>query len=371
MPKFEQMHATDKDIYDLLVSSEKRMTQKQMREIPLGRRILVSQEGDREDIASYISCFSFDHEGIVDLLERCESGAGREKTASATFQAAVKSDEMKEIIVKYATAPGRSEVYAFATSTDKHMILNVKYDEFDYSRNRLSQRQKRIANLSFEFRPDSVSVRFPSTLKARQIVADLKNLLESEKKEKISYDEISLVDFTDPKERTEFFLELISSIPDHSLVGVTTLRVSSAQVNDVDEEDEAEENARAEMLSVVKGVYLQGTNLMISDEYRRLRESGFFITSIIWEATQNSTPYELVKFDVGFEDPKQATGFRYSVRTAPRGGDGKYRSVAKTPNAVRQSILFDALESTAREILAKMRKKVDAATGEETVHETS
>lgn len=60
---------------------------------------------------------------------------------------------------------------------------------------------------------------------------------------------------------------------------------------------------------------MRGTSLHTSDEYRRLKEQGYFLTSLQWSARRKNPPFEIVQFDAGFDDPFAGVGYRYGVRT--------------------------------------------------------
>jgi hypothetical protein len=155
---------------------------------------------------------------------------------------------------------------------------------------------------------------------------------------------------------------LISKLPNFKLDNVTSLKVESSireiDENAVDIEDDQEiEKAEQEMLALVKAVALKGQSLLLSAEYKLLKDKGFYITSIIWRSKKTSPPYEIIELDAGFEEPEIGKGFKYNVRGALHFQKGVYtKTLRPVSNEERQKYL-SLIEATARDTLAELCKK--------------
>lgn len=131
-----------------------------------------------------------------------------------------------------------------------------------------------------------------------------------------------------------------------------------------DDEKNGEEQADAaitqKMLAVVEDVALHGKALLVSAEYQLLKDKGFFITSITWKAQQTKSPFNIVEFDAGFEEPQEGRGFRYNVRGLYRNRDGEFTKTIQSLSAAHKEEIFPIIERTALRVLEELRKKAAA-----------
>ncbi len=113
----------------------------------------------------------------------------------------------------------------------------------------------------------------------------------------------------------------MKNVPGFALQDVTQVQVDRKhqdETEDADEPDDIEDEKKAveeEIKGIVKDIALRGTSLHTSDEYRRLKEQGYLLTSLQWSARRKNSPFEIVQFDTGFDDPFAGVGYRYGVRT--------------------------------------------------------
>lgn len=116
------------------------------------------------------------------------------------------------------------------------------------------------------------------------------------------------------------------------------------------------------MLAVVEDVALHGKALLVSAEYQLLREKGFFITSITWKAKQTDSPYNIVEFDAGYEEPEEGRGFRYNVRGLYRNREGEFTKTLQPLSAAHKEEIFPIIERTALRVLSELRRNAAPAT---------
>lgn len=240
--------------------------------------------------------------------------------------------------------------------------MSITYDEYDYSKTRLIQRQQRDATIEFLQKDGKTFVRIPATEKARAVVDSIREKISSTKKQEVPSEEIELTALTEAGDRTAFFMQLIQSLANFNLITVSRLRVASSTASQVDEddgidiEDDAAE-ASEEMLSVVRNIALNGENLMASPIYQDLKVRGYYITSVTWRAKQAMDPYTIVQFEAGFEDRQQGKRFRYGVHGALRFQHGAYTKTLRPVEAGEKDLLLGMLEDTARKVLSILLSK--------------
>lgn len=367
--KHPLLAATDKEIYDLIYSSKKRITEGVLHRAARERGVFFGSATTRGDLAEYISMTTHDLQDVVDLVKDAEPGTRRERTSSLTVKMKLNASEIREAIREYADTDGKSDKVTVPHKTSDSMIATVAYSEFDLSRTTLAQRHERVATLDFKIEDGGVVIRFPGSDKGRELVEILIEKLESKKKTSIPQEHVAVEDLS-PGDRTRFFVNLVRKMDGFRLDTVTKLKVSSKMMEtddlDSDDDDDAAEHEEAEkaMTSLVENVALSGNDLLASKQYKQMEEDGFFITAIKWKATQTVHPFDKVEFEALFENANQGTGFQYRARHS-RISDrtGTYPQNFKLPDDVFRKVLFSLLEQTARAVLAEIRAARPTAKG--------
>jgi len=363
-----QFFATDKDIFDLLASAKQKLTENVLREIARERGIFYSQNDSREDLANALSLLPFTLNELVDLMDRRETSRRNEKTTTITLDATLEADDIKAAIKEYQEEVGPTEKVDSHLKGANEVVLNVEYDEMDYSRTRLIQRQRHDATIQFVQQNGKTLVRLPASEKSQRIVENLTSRIESRRKAVVPRETIELDPDFGADERTAFFTRLMSELPGYKLKGVTNLRISPSKRSDTETDDEEDlddderEAASREMLVIVRSMALTGENLMASEEYQALRKRGFYITAITWRADQTTIPYDAPHLHAEFADGEAGTGFKYSVKGIYRFQEGFYTKTARPADDVERERLYGLLEATARKVLSEQRKaRVQAA----------
>jgi hypothetical protein len=359
-------YATDKEIFDVLVSSRQRVNEGALLDIARTRGIFYSPRESREVLASNISLLPHDSDSLKQLLGQSENPNRAERVTSITLNAPISSDTIKAVVQQFRdAAPSDENVIAHAESPDKY-VVQVKYTELDFAKTRLLQRRNREADIRFITENGKTTIRMPANPKAREIAYSLKSGLDAAAKTEIPAELIDISDLA-PDKRTIFFTSLVSTMTGYDLQDVMNVKVQSGEKStaiDDEEEGDSEESAddnntsaEEQMLSVVENVALHGKALLASAEYQLLRKKGFFITSITWKAKQTDSPYNIVEFDAGFEEPKEGKGFRYNVRGLYRNRDGVYTKTLQPLSDTHKEAIFPIIEQTALIALNDLRNK--------------
>lgn len=359
-----QFFATDKDIFDLLASAKQKLTDGVLRELARDRGIFFSPAETRDDLADALSLLPHTLNELLDLMDRRETSRRNEKTTTVTLAAEIGADDLKAVIKDYQEDVGPTEKLDSHQKGANELVLNVEYDDMDYSRTRLIQRQRHDATIKFVQQNGKTVVRLPASEKAKRIVENLTSRIESRWKAHVPREGIELDSEFDAEERTTFFTRLMSELPGYKLKGVTNLRIAPSKRSEADsdvdvldlDEDERED-ASMEMLVVVRSMALTGENLIASAEYQSLRKRGFYITSITWRADQTSIPYDAPHLHAEFEDGESGTGFKYSVKGAYRFQEGIYTKTVRPVDDTEREKLYGLIEATARLVLREMRER--------------
>lgn len=372
--KLQQYCATDKEVYDLLISGKQKLTESVLHELARDRGIFYSPKATRDALVDRLALLTHDYHDVIGVIERRDHGRRGEKTTSVALSTELSIDEIKEVIQAYQTEVQKTEKVTSHQKGSDGAVMNIEYDEYDYSRTRLIQRQRKDASIEIASKGGITTIRMPATEKAKIVVTNLREKIEGKKKAIIPAQEIELTNLISAEDRTAFFTSLISSIPGYSLQTVTNLKVASGVSEELDESVEIEEeddaSIKQEMLAVVHSVAIHGKNLVASEQYQQLRKGGFFITAITWRSTQQQSPYNLVQFDASFDDGPAGKGFKYGVRYATRLPSGEYTKSFKPVEDEDKPRLFELIEATARKVLADLISKNEIASGHSDIGDT-
>jgi len=312
-------YATDKDIYDLLSSSRKKIPDHAIIEVLRENKIIVSKDETREYLIDYFSTLLHDYFSREYILEQTERGNRAEKITNSELEIDISRDDLRKALmaVQNKRTQSNRESHTVSSKSENSFKLSIDYQEMDLGRTRLAQHREREAEIDIEFNANSIRIRRPANTVGEDIANELIKEIEAIKNVKIKENKISLAGITDPEKRTKFFLMLIKSLPEFELDDVTALYTNKLDetIDDLDENEGEDGNkANEQLLSDVRRAMLSGSGLILSPEFKRLSESGFYISKILWISTQKATMGPKVEFEASLGNPSEGTDFRYNVR---------------------------------------------------------
>ncbi|MCB8823288.1 hypothetical protein [Microvirga rosea] len=356
--KLPFLSASDKDIFDLLMSARGRLNDNVLHSIAIQRGIIYSKKTKRERLASDIALLPHDYLSVKKLIERREHQSRNEKRTYLDIPVALTNEEITEIVRNYKNEVQGEEDVTIQRRRAQDVYVNVAYDEVDYSKTRLIQRQRRDAGIEFVIGEGKTTIRMPATEKARSIVNKICHQASRLKLQDLRSHEISL-EALSADQRTTFFVNLMRSISGYQLQTVVTIKCASEDdsiEDDFDDIDlETERSVESDIVIKINSVALSGMNLLQSEEYQTLKRNGFFITAVTWRALQKGKPNDLLQFDVSFEEPRQGKGFKFGVRIARRLADGSLTTDFKPLEAHRQPPMWTLVENTSSNVLEEIR----------------
>lgn len=360
-----QYCATDKEIYDALMSAKQKISEKVLLELAKDRGIFLSPKDTREDLISAISLLPHDFHDLNTILEQREHQGRQEKLTSVTLPEALTIEEIKEVLKEYTTESPPDEKVTHHAKGNDQIVATVKYSDIDYGKTRLIQRTPKEAGIEFHIENNKTVIRMPANDRIKGVFGKLKDKLDAKRKTEIPAIRIEIGEFESPALRTEFFTTLISDLKGFSLKNVTSVKVERLK-QDPDEgelqleDDQESEEAKQEALALVKKVALKGETLLASEEYQSLAKKGFFITSIIWRSMLAKYPYPMIEFEAAFEDPVAGKGFKYFVRGAYNVVDKQYTKTIRPVDAEDKEKYLSIIEDTAANTIKELRKKAQA-----------
>jgi hypothetical protein len=304
----------------------------------------------------------------IQAIQAAFETAGRgEKTTSFRLNTALTPEDVKQISEDYRESAGEEEKVVTRSVGANGFAVDLEYTEIDFSKTRLRQRQTREAHIEFRIENDHTIVTLPATEKARQAAQALRERLFARKQADIGLEEVDFSGITDPEPRTTFFTKLIGSLPDFTLSDVMRVNADRADkphtatgLDEDGEEEESDEEASEQMLGIVKAMAFQGQSLLTSPQYQAMHSQGFFVTNITWSAKRNISPYQIVEFEAGFEEPGLGRGFRYNVRGWNTQRSGEYTKNLKPVPAEDKKKFLSVIEQVAIDVFRDIRQQVAA-----------
>lgn len=362
---FNEYFASDLAIFSLMMAGKQKLTDKTLRELAKDRGIFYSMHNNRTELIDVMSALPFDYHDLNSLVEKGKTNGRPEKTTSVTIDADLSNEEIKKVMEEYAGEVGLTEKISHYKNNDKFTV-DVEYEEYDYSKTQLIQKQQHRASIVFKKENGKTVIRIPATEKAKNIAQKLTSKIEGHRKKELKKEIVEISDFP-AKERTDFFTQLISTLPGFQIRDVNSLKVASTikkvdtNLNLDDEEEDLEiEIAEKEMIGVVKKMAISGQNLTASDEYQQLRSKGFFITSVSWSAEQTSLPQDIIYFEATFNDGEGGTGFKYGIKGKRKYQEGIHLKTLLPLEDHEKEPLFNILEESSKKIMRSIRSTIEA-----------
>jgi len=259
---FQQLCATDHDIFSLLTSGKQRLTDATLNELARDRGIFFSPKSTRNDLIEELSIWTHDYYDITGLIEKRDYKKRNEKMTSVILPIELSVDEMKDIVKEYKEDTHNNDNVTSHQKGNDAVVINTEYDEYDYSKTRLIQRQRKDASIHMESKNGQTVIRMPASEKALNIVELIKDKVETFKKIEIPIKKIEVENLLNPEERNRFFLKLISDIEDFELLTVTNLKVDKFEDEDTQDDDDDDENLeiKQNMIGVIESAVFSCTS---------------------------------------------------------------------------------------------------------------
>jgi hypothetical protein len=343
-------YANDKDIFDLLSSSKKVITESVLLEIAQNRGIYLSPEESRDDLIRYISCLPNTYHQLQMICEYTGQHQRKEKIKPISLpNPNISLNDINIIFKELKDERSQSEDESYVVKSedmDTHLSVNIMYNEMDYSKTALKQRCQKEARIEIEKQDGGIIIRTPSSERCNQITGAL--LAKIEKKTNSTHQKklVELREIDDPQARTNFFLNMVRSMQGFTFREATKIRVdklSAENNNDEDFEDEDDDERFADesqiMLSQVRQISLDGTGLLNTPEYQELLERGFFISHLVWKSVENTGSGRLFEFEAGFKQPIEGAEFYYNLKgVINKKSDGSFNKTQRpcTPDDERK-----------------------------------
>lgn len=356
-PKLSHQFVDDKDIYDLLMSNRRQPSDDALRAMARRRGIILSAKLPREELARFLSRLTYSYPQLSDLLERSVRSPSPPKSMSMDAEGSLDAAAKAVAETKEQREKERGEVHGVTRKKTGLIEVVVKYHLFDWGKTRLRQVRDAECRIEIETNGSMVRVRYDNDDRAKEIVDDLLSRFEAAEAASKRL-VVSLRGVPEPEKRTEFFVKLLDGIAGYALEDVTKVsvrRVPGASIDDDDEEEEEDGRLHEDDLKgFVKKAALDGTGLLNSAEFHRLRKDGFFISRAVWVSRQDGAGPLRPEFEATFIDGEECGQFAYRLRGVYRRNDETqdFNKTRAQPTPTERSDLTRLLEGAAHAALA-------------------
>jgi hypothetical protein len=371
--------ATDNEIHDLLISQKQQFTTGVLLELGRSRNIFYSREEERDDLIKRLSVLTYGFNQVTELQKFNDLGSRSESSTTIRLKGEFTDTDVRAIVDEYrnqVAATGDMQIITGSPGKGK-VSVDVKYTETDFSKTRLRQRRKREANIDIEINSDGLTVTLPVNSTAIAVSNGIKQRFEGKANAPLPVERVDFSLLTSSTARTRFFTDLIGGLPKFELVNVTSVRVKAPNAPSLEsEESDLEDDAHSqdsdaqppagsaeasdELRALVREVALKGSSVLLSSQYKDLREGGFYIVSVRWRSKQLESPYHLFDFTAGIDEPELGQGFKFAVRGTLIRRGGTYVKTWRNLEEQDRKALLKVLDATAIQVFRSLVAELSA-----------
>lgn len=369
-------YATYRDIRDALLSSKQRISKEFLFDFLSCRGVLISGSSSREELIETLASLTHGYSDFEEIYNQLEVVPRPERTTSRAIETSVDSTKLQAAVEAIRAARrDHHEAINLIVAEGGATKIKVEYTELDHGKTLLRQRRAKEAEVEVYKVGEQIRLRYPANERLENIVDLLIESIQKNEKDPIKQEVVDLSSF-DKEHRTLFFKSLITNLSGYEFSDVIKVAVDNeidavefsneADFSDDadDEQTESDDAAdvaelRAEVAagvkSFLKSAALDGTGVLHSKELKQFLESGFFISRVVWQSTQNAKNGFKVEIEAMLENPSKGTGFRYSVKGYyPCKKDGSHALTRRQASDVVKKPVLTVLENAAMEAFREL-----------------
>ncbi|MBW3139622.1 hypothetical protein KUV56_08845 [Ferrimonas balearica] len=340
--------AGDKAIFDAL--NQSKVTKDDIKELFLRRGVITSTETKRKDLAENFSKLMHGYDDYQLLADILGSISRREKSTVVNINSAIELDDIEAAAHRLHDSISSFDASSSVSKTTEGLEVLINYQTTNFNKSEFRQVVEKEAVIYIEESDSGFSIRSPFNDAVEKFKGKLIDLIEEEVEEELLVEEISLAHIPSPKDRTNFFVRLIDSLPSFKKHDVTDVFVFHPKETVSEDEGDSEQGDQQGIH--ISKASLKGEGVLLSDELRSLSEKGFYIWKIIWQAKRNShVDSDIYEFEAQFSDPEEFCQFSYLVRGYYKyKGGGEFNKSRVQCSSHEEKALSKSIEKTAREI---------------------
>jgi hypothetical protein len=376
MGKYIQLsrcYLDDRDMSDILSNGQ--FNTRFLLQFARNRGVFISNKDPHANIIKYLSRQGYSWQELLRIAEKLNSEDREERQSTRRVEGVKDSEQIEKVLGEVKEARVSDKQICAVKKKGNIYEMEVTHVEIDTTKQKAFQRRQLTSKLEFEQIGDRLDVRHHQNDTCKAIANQVIELLQKHTKSDLKSTSIELTGIRDPVKRTAFFLSLTHKVKEFRHIDVIDLKVSNRfpevapatknvpSATDDNEENESKEETQeeAEIKSLVKHAALSGQGLLTSELYKKLRETGYYLSNVIWSAKELKGEERLVEFVSGFGKPVEALDFYYDVRKIyPRDDEADQTKTQGELLSLDRTRLRRLLEIAAYESLAELQKPDDA-----------
>lgn len=330
------------EVRDLLMNPT--INAKSLNNFSRSRKVFYSNTRSRASRVENLSRMFLDWNEFHSIAKLLDKPRKEAKSRPVRFNAKLSPQEIDAVVKELRKDRGSSngETYEVSQSGD-NSIINTTYIDVDPSKARYHQREE--INTAIEVHPEEehTTFYFEDIRRAKQITDALVKEVRLLKDEFMKVD-LNKLRFTgvSPNEISDFFINLINSLPSFELDSVTKVKLQSPEIHsgedvsedsfdEVDEEPEEEIDVESsdeedslesdndefqaneeEVRQQLQNALLQGEDILETEFYNVLKKENYFISVIQWRFLDKNTGKKVI-FEAGLRNSKLFEDFYTDV----------------------------------------------------------
>jgi hypothetical protein len=356
-------YATDKNVFDAL--NQHKVDTPTVMKLFRRRNIIVGKKTPREDLAKYFATLIHDYYDHKDIAARLGIAPRRERITSMDVTGIGEIEDLQAAVGQLKHELEATGDVVQVSRDGSSLTMHVQYSTVDYKRSEFAQVQLRDGTVEFIKSTDGYIVRNTQN----DYLNDVRETLLA-KIDKVDAPltrmAVSLFEIPSPKLRSQFFHELVSSLPGYVRRDVTDVYVYKAKPETTDG-DNSDDSASNEQDTHIERVFLRGNGVTRSELLNGLLdEEDYYIIRIGWIAEETTGVGNAYDIEAVFADPKDCTGFSFILSGVFPVEEGKVSTRRRAPYKSEIDTISRAIEAKSRELVAKLREEfVESSAGGE------
>ena len=307
-------HVTEQDIQDVLLARGQKVSVNALVAFAKSKNILISNHDERSTLARYVARIPFDNSDIEFLYDLIEYDQRREKTTNTRIKRSLPELSIRSAAEKFQEERINSnEVFKIISKpASPTCIIEYEYDEEDFGKARMLQVIRKKVRIEISLGSKETLIRHPANQKCELAVDYIISKMNESLDEPFKIEKIDLSHISSPDKRNKFFDDLMKNMEGMLPDDVTGVKI--ARMGD-DTAEHSEDGEEVLVPGFIKKAALEGSSLLLQEEYQAFKNKGFFISNMKWTAVDSSSEERVkVELEAGFSDQANCKNFKYDVR---------------------------------------------------------
>lgn len=309
----ENFFPTESNIYDALVSNNRKINEKYIVNKSKTKGIYISEYEDREKLIKDYSELILGYHDFIEMMDFIQVKSRAEKTSEFNFNIdqSEKDFSIKEILNNYKNNNNNPEtkIKIIKDPKSEKYTIDIEHVEVDYSKTKMIQKKYKESKIEVIIIDNNISFRHTANKFTKEQANIIFDLYKAKEKTPIEKEEIDFSDISDKTKLTTFFTRLYNEIDKLESDTVVSVRVNKPKKLISEEEISPEELEEINEGLNINNATFNGENILYTKVYKGLIKNDYFISSMKWKSLINEKDLKgkveiLAQFD-DFENGKE------------------------------------------------------------------